>query len=99
MKRAHDRVASDAEDQGSEKCFEDILEVVMAKGSKYSIQWEALNEVIGIKEAVAKAICLIQQENVEAWYIGACKDPYDRFFSEPNPHCRRFHCLHPLLLR
>ena len=99
MKRVHSSVASDSEDQGSEHAYEDVVETMISKGCKYGVQWEAFNQVIGIQEAILKACELVEQDGVKAWYIGACKDPHDRFFSEPSPHSRRFHCLHPLLLR
>ena len=93
MKRSISEVSEDVSDGES---WEDVRWAVQGKQSKFCVQWEHLSKAQDDAQEIA--VSIVQHPEIESWYVGACKDPYDRFFEDPSPHCMRFHCLFPVWL-
>ena len=95
MKRSISEIASDEESTGAAG-LDDIRLAVASKDHKFCVQWDHFE--YDEDSAKENAVSIVKHPDVEAWYVGACKDPYDRFFEQPSPHCVRFHCCYPVWL-
>ena len=95
MKRSFSEIASD-EESTSPACLDDIRSAVASKKDKFCVQWDYFE--YDEESAKEMAVSIVEHPDVETWYVGACKDPYDRFFEQPSPHSVRFHCLYPVWL-
>ena len=95
MKRSLATGPSDGDSESSDH-VDDVVGAVQSKKDKFSVQWMFFQD--DDETAKEYAVSIVEHPDVESWYVGACKDPYDRFFEEPSPHCVRFHCLYPVWL-
>ena len=84
---------SDSESHSSEG-LDNVVEAVQSKRDKFSVRWRCFQNDDWV--AGDRAMEIISQLDVEAWYVGSCADPYECFFQEPSPHSVRFHCLYPV---
>ena len=88
---------SEQSDGSAESDYKDLLQMAQDNCEKYGVQFQHY-QGRHVRHGIMWAIQLCQSENVQSWYVGASKDPAERFYEFDNAHRFRFQVMYVLAL-